>query len=118
MEHTAGIGNAHLNLGTYSGLLLHSNYLVLRYDTMTISVRLPPEEQHMLEVLARRVGRNKSDLMRQAVRELCQRLAADNRTPYSLGQDLFGTGSPAPAPTDPMKRQIWEKLRAKHRRLG
>lgn len=85
---------------------------------MTISVRLPPEEQHMLEVLARRVGRNKSDLMRQAVRELCQRLAADNRTPYSLGQDLFGAGSLAPAPTDPMKRQIWEKLRAKHRRLG
>ncbi|QTR54910.1 ribbon-helix-helix protein, CopG family [Thiothrix unzii] len=85
---------------------------------MTISVRLPPEEQHMLEVLARRVGRSKSDLMRQAVRELCQRLAADNRTPYSLGQDLFGTGSLAPAPTDPMKRQIWEKLRAKHRRLG
>ncbi|MDQ5770043.1 ribbon-helix-helix protein, CopG family [Thiothrix subterranea] len=85
---------------------------------MTISVRLPPEEQHMLEIAARRVGRSKSDLMRQAVRELCQRLATDNRTPYSLGQDLFGAGSLASAPTDPLKRQIWEKLRAKHKRVG
>lgn len=85
---------------------------------MTISVRLPSEEQHMLEMLSRRVGRSKSDLMRQAIRELCQRLAADNRTPFSLGEDLFGTGGLAPPPTDPMKRQIWEKLRAKHRRVG
>ncbi|MGB3917792.1 ribbon-helix-helix protein, CopG family [Thiothrix litoralis] len=85
---------------------------------MTISVRLPPEEQHMLEMVARRMGRGKSDLVRQAVRELCQRLSADNRTPYSLGQDLFGAGSLAAAPTDPMKRQIWEKLRAKHHRMG
>jgi hypothetical protein len=59
--------------------------------TMMISVQLPPEEQHMLET------------------------AVDNRTPYSLGQDLFGNGSLAPVPTDPLKRQIWEKLRTKLR---
>lgn len=38
----------------------------------------------------------------------------DNRTPYRLGQDLFGNGSLAPMPTDSLKRQIREKLRAKH----
>lgn len=77
---------------------------------MATSVRLPPEELHMLETAAKRVGRSKSELMRQAVRELCQRLATDNCTPYSLGQDLFGTGSLASPPTDPLKRQIWEKV--------
>lgn len=83
--------------------------------SMTLSVRIPPEEQQLLENLARRMGRSKSDLLRQAVRELYQRLAVDQRTPFSLGRDLFGTGSLAPPPTDPLKRQIWEKLRAKHR---
>lgn len=61
---------------------------------MTIPVQPPPEEQHMLET------------------------AVDNRTPYGLGQDLFGNGSLAPMPTDSLKRQIREKLRAKSRQLS
>lgn len=44
--------------------------------------------------------------------------AEDNRTPYRLGQDLFGNGSLAPVPTDSLKRQIREKLRAKPRQLS
>jgi hypothetical protein len=31
---------------------------------------------------------------------------------------LFGTGKLASAPSDPVKRAVWEKLRAKHRRVG
>lgn len=87
---------------------------------MALSVRLPAEEQQMLELAAKRVGRNTNDLLRQAVRELYQRLVTplESHTPYELGQDLFGAGSLAPAPIDPLKRQIWEKLRVKHRRLG
>jgi dihydrofolate reductase len=87
---------------------------------MALSVQLPSEEQQMLEVAAKRMGRNTHDLLRQAVRELYQRLVitTDSRTPYELGQDLFGAGNLAVAPSDPLKRQIWEKLCVKHRRLG
>ena len=42
----------------------------------------------------------------------------DNRTPYNLGQDLFGNGSLAPVPTDSLKRQIREKLCVKPRQLS
>ena len=87
---------------------------------MTLSVQLPSEEQQMLDMAAQRMGRNANDLLRQAVRELYQRLVmtTDSRTPYELGLDLFGAGNLATAPSDPLKRQIWEKLRVKHCRLG
>ncbi len=34
--------------------------------------------------------------------------------PYSLGENLFGVGKLARALSKPIKKQIWEKLRAKH----
>jgi len=34
---------------------------------MTLTVRLPDKEENLLESTARRLGRNKSDLARQAV---------------------------------------------------
>lgn len=85
---------------------------------MTLSVRLNPEEEALLETAARQTARSKSELVRQGVRELCQRIARGEKTPFELGYDLFGAGSIAPAPVDPVKRAIWEKLRAKHRRVG
>jgi hypothetical protein len=97
MERQRHMVKAHIVQGfRFSGsgftatLLLSCEYGV---TIMTISVQLPPEEQHMLET------------------------AVDNRTPYNLGQDLFGNGSLAPVPTDSLKRQIREKLRAKVRQL-
>ena len=85
---------------------------------MTLSVRLSANEEHLLDITARRLGRSKSDLARQAVAELCQRLGPHIQSPYDLGKDLFGTGELALPPSDPMKRQIWEKLRDKHGYLG
>lgn len=85
---------------------------------MTLSVRLSATDESLLEITARRLGRSKSDLARQAVTELCQKLAQEDRSPYSMGEDLFGTGKLAEAPSDPLKKQIWEKLRAKHGRVG
>lgn len=85
---------------------------------MTLSVRLSPEEENLLENTARQLGRSKSDLARQAVYELCQKLARDAQSPYSLGEELFGAGKLADAPADPLKKQVWEKLRAKHGYMG
>lgn len=81
---------------------------------MTLTVRLSPEDENLLEKTARRLGRSKSDLARQAVHELCQKLVQEERSAYSLGEDLFDQGDLADTPNDPLKKAIWEKLRAKH----
>lgn len=86
---------------------------------MTLSIQLSPDEEALLQAASRRCAVTPNDLARQGVRELCQRLMRQpDRTPYELGQDLFGAGQLTEAPADPVKRQIWEALRAKHCRLG
>lgn len=85
---------------------------------MTLSVRLTPEEEALLEAAARQTARSKSDLVRQGVRELCMRLARADKSPYDLGIGLFGAGAIAAAPADPVKRAVSERLRAKHRGVG
>jgi hypothetical protein len=86
---------------------------------MPLSIRLSPEEEALLEAASRQCARSKSELVRQGIREVCQRLLRQtDRTPYDLGQDLFGAGQWAEPPTDPAKRLVWEALRAKHRGLG
>ncbi len=74
---------------------------------MTLSVRLPPEEENLLEKTARRLGRSKSDLARQAVHDLCQKLTQEEQSAYALGADLFDAGELADTPTDPLKKKIW-----------
>lgn len=81
---------------------------------MSLSVRLSSEDERLLEASARRLGRPKSALVRQAIQELCQKLRQDEHSAYALGEDLFGAGKLADAPSDPMKKAIWEKLRVKH----
>lgn len=85
---------------------------------MSLSVRLTEEEEALLDTVARQTARSKSELVRQGVRELCQRLARVDKTPYDIGARLFGSGVLATAPVDPVKRAVWEKLSAKHRRVG
>jgi Arc/MetJ-type ribon-helix-helix transcriptional regulator len=85
---------------------------------MPLSVRLTPKEKALLETASRKTARSKSELVRQGVRELCQRLTRGEKTPYDLGKKLFGVGSMSAAPTDSIKRAVWEKLRAKHGRVG
>ena len=81
---------------------------------MTLTVRFPTDEENLLEKTARRLDRSKSDLVRQAVHELCLKLDQEQHSAYAMGEDLFDTGELAQAPKDPLKQQIWEKLRAKH----
>lgn len=83
---------------------------------MTLTVRLPAVEESLLEKTARRLDRSKSDLVRQAVHELCLKLDQDEHSAYALGEDLFDAGGLAQAPKDPLKQKIWEKLSAKHDR--
>ena len=86
---------------------------------MSLSVQFTPEEEALLEAASRQSTRTKGELVRQGVRELCQRLLEqDGQTTYELGRDLFGAGHLAEALTDPAKRRVWEALRAKHRCLG
>ena len=92
------------------------SYTALKF--MPLSVRLTNEEEALLDAAARQTARSRSALVRQAVRELCQRLARTDKTPYALGKRLFGAGKLAAGPTDPVKRAVWEKLVAKHRRVG
>ena len=87
-------------------------------NIMPLSVRLTNEEEALLDAAARQTARSRSALVRQAVRELCQRLVRADKTPFDLGKRLFGAGTLASAPTDPVKRAVWEKLVAKHRRVG
>ena len=85
---------------------------------MTLSVRLSSDEERLLEKTALRLGRSKSDLARQAVQELCQKLVREEHSAYVLGQDLFDSGELAEPPADPLKNKIWEKLRDKHSHVG
>jgi hypothetical protein len=85
---------------------------------MPFSVRLTAEEERLLDAAARQTRRTKSELVREAVRELSLRLARGDKSPFDLGKGLFGSGSLAGAPADRTKRAVWEKLRAKHQRVG
>jgi flagellar motor switch protein FliG len=82
-----------------------------------LSIQLSPEEQVLLDTAAQRTGLQQSELMRQAVREFCQRMLQEQATtPYELGKDLFEIGILAQVPGEPLKRKIWEKLHEKHKR--
>jgi Arc/MetJ-type ribon-helix-helix transcriptional regulator len=82
------------------------------------SIRLTPEEEALLDEAARRTSRSRSELVREGLREVCQRLIPEGRSASSLGKGLFGAGTLAAPPREPQKRAVWENLRAKHKRLG
>lgn len=63
------------------------------------------DDENSLKKAAHQLGRSKSDL------------AQAERTPYSMGIDLFDVGKLASPPSDPLKKQLWEKLRAKQKHM-
>ena len=48
---------------------------------------------------------------------LLEKVAQTERTPYRMGIDLFNIGKLAKPPSNPLKNQIWEKLRTKHNHM-
>lgn len=65
---------------------------------------LPLAQQARIERLLDRLGRRTSVSVPQPV-------VPDA---FALGADLFGVGAAAGEPTEPLKRAVWERLRAKH----
>ena len=85
---------------------------------MTLSVRLSEEDESLLEIAAHSLGKNKSELVRRAVHEFCQKLTFEKQSAYSMGKELFDKGELSKVPTQPLKKQIWEKLHVKHGYIG
>lgn len=85
---------------------------------MALSVRLSEEDENLLQIASNNLGKTKSELVRQAVHDFCQKLTLERSSAYSMGKDLFDKGALSKEPTSPLKKQIWEKLHAKHGYTG
>lgn len=81
---------------------------------MNLSIELSLEEERLLEQATKQLGYSKSDIVRQAIHELCQKIKKEADSPYSSGEDLFGMVKLADAPSDSMKKHVWEKLRNRY----
>lgn len=74
------------------------------------SIRLPRELEEKLAALAEQEGRSKADLVKEALAEY---LARREKTPYELGEALFGRhGSGAGNLARDHERLLREKLHA------
>lgn len=85
---------------------------------MPTSVRLDPETEVILQRLARRSARSKSDILREAVRRMAEEPAesADSSGPYALISDLVGIVSGPGNLARNHKKTYRELLAEKHRR--
>ena len=85
---------------------------------MPTSVRLDPETEMLLQRLARRSGRSKSEILREALHRMAEEPpeAAASNGPYSLISDLVGiVGGPTTLARD-HKKIYRDALAKKHRR--
>jgi len=86
---------------------------------MPTSVRLDPDTEALLKRLARRSGRSKSEVLREALHRMAAEPAAANENggPYSLIPDLIGVVSNGPAGlAREHKKAYRDALAKKHRR--
>ena len=86
---------------------------------MPTSVRLDPETELLLKRLARRSGRSKSEILRDALDRMAERSAteADETSVYSLIPDLVGAAGEGPADLARRHKQAYrDSLARKHRR--
>ncbi len=88
---------------------------------MPTSVRLDPEMQLLLKRLARRSGRSRSEVLREALHRLAEASSEKekNATVYSLVYDLLGAARQGAGPVDLTRRhkEAYRKaLEAKHRK--
>jgi hypothetical protein len=79
-----------------------------------LSLRLDEQTEARLQATCRRLGLSKTEAVK---RSLEQWLDSFEPAPdaFELGTDLFDQGAAADPPSDPQRREIWERLRAKHR---
>ena len=83
---------------------------------MTLTVRLEPELEELLEDYCQAEGTTKSAVVTEALRQYLLSLR-QQRTPYELGADLFGADdSEVEDASRTYKQRLKEKLSAKHTR--
>ena len=83
---------------------------------MPVSIRLGQDLEVRLARASRRLRVNKSDVIKRSL-EAYLAMMEPGRTPYELGQDLFGADeSPGSDLSSTFKRRLPSRLRAKHRR--
>lgn len=80
---------------------------------MPLSIRLDETTERKLAEVCKQLGCTKSEAVKASLTAWLERFepAPD---PYTLGEDLFDTGQLTSAPEDALKRQLWERLHAKH----
>lgn len=85
---------------------------------MTLTVRLEPQLEDQLEDYCQQEGTTKSAVVTEALRQYLNTLRQE-RTPYELGADLFGSDTSDDEGHDVSrnyKSLLKEKLRAKYSR--
>jgi len=79
-----------------------------------LSVRIDEETERRLNDVCRRCGYSKSDAVKLSLQAWLPDLEPVPDA-YALGADLFDLGGAAQPPDDPLRRDIWGRLRAKYR---
>jgi hypothetical protein len=85
---------------------------------MPTSVRLDAETEALLRRLARRSGRTKSDMLREALLRLAEEedTAARGRRPYAMISDLVGIASGGPRDRARTHKRVFRQIVSKRRR--
>ncbi len=84
---------------------------------MATSVRLDPETEALLKRLARRSGRTKSDMLREALFRLAEeeQTGAKGDHPYAIISDLIGLASGGPPDLARAHKRAFRKRLSKGR---
>lgn len=87
---------------------------------MTVTVKLDAALEEQLRQRAARTGRSASELIRAALQTYLNQPddGAHARSPFALGQDLFGRHRGAPSLAQERKRALAEVANARHARRG
>ena len=84
---------------------------------MTLSIRLPAEEEAVLERAAKALRVSKSEFIRRSISAYAMKVAPDPQAAAELDALYIGQGGGLRAPAsvaNPRKRAIVERLRGKH----
>ncbi|MFQ5741676.1 MAG: ribbon-helix-helix protein, CopG family [Acidobacteriota bacterium] len=85
---------------------------------MATSVRLDPETEALLKQLARRSGRTKSDMLREALLRLAaeEKTGGDANHPYTIISDLIGVASGGPPDLARAHKRVFRERLSKRSR--
>ncbi len=88
---------------------------------MTLSIRLPVEDETLLEQAAAALRVSKSEFVRRSIAAYAARVLPRERTDAEVDALYIGQGGGLRSPgsvADPVKRAVLERLREKHGHAG